>query len=145
MKTARYRSREFALQAVYQWLVSKNQPALIALDMMQFRGFDKCDPLYFRDLLEGTVKSAEAIEKDLTLCLDRPLERLSPIERAILMIAGCELLTHPEVPYRVVINEAVELAKRFGGTDGYKYVNGVLDKMALIMRPIEVKALSGVD
>ena len=86
MKTARYRSREFALQAVYQWLVSKNQPALIALDMMQFRGFDKCDPLYFRDLLEGTVKSAEAIEKDLTLCLDRPLERLSPIERAILMI-----------------------------------------------------------
>ena len=139
MKSARYRSREFALQGVYQWLLSRNVTQEIAQDITQFRGFDKCDALYFRDLLDGVVQDAEAIERDLAPCLDRPVDRLSPIERAVLMIAGCEFLRHPEVPYRVVINEAVELAKSFGGTDGHKYVNGVLDKLAVIMREPEVR------
>lgn len=139
MKSARYRSREFALQGVYQWLLAKNSPADIAKDIELFRGYDKCDPLYFRDLLDGTIQDAEAIERALAPCLDRAVDRLSPIERATLLIAGCEFLRHPEVPYRVVINEAVELAKAFGGADGHKYVNGVLDKLAETMRPIEMR------
>ena len=139
MKSARYRSREFAMQALYQWLMSKNSPADIARDIVQFRGFDKCDALYFRDLLDGAIKDVDVIERDLTPCLDRPLDRVSPIERAVLLTAGCELLRHPEVPYRVIINEAVELAKLFGGTDGHKYVNGVLDKLAATLREPEVR------
>lgn len=138
MKSARHRSREFALQALYQWLLARNSAAAIAQDIAQFRGFDKCDALYFRDLLDGAIHDADSIDNYLVPCLDRPVERLSPIERAILMIAGCEFLRHPEVPYRVVINEAVELAKSFGGTDGHKYVNGVLDKLAVTMRAAEV-------
>ena len=139
MKSARRRSREFALQGLYQWLLAKNSPLAIAQDIAQFRGFDKCDPLYFRDLLDGAIHDADAIERDLAPCLDRAVERLSPVERAVLIIAGCEFLRHPEVPYRVVINEAVELAKSFGGTDGHKYVNGVLDKLAAILREPEVR------
>jgi transcription antitermination protein NusB len=140
LKSARYRSREFALQGVYQWLLAKNSPADIAKDIELFRGYDKCDALYFRDLLEGVIHDVEAIERDLAPCLDRPVDKLSPIERATLLIAGCEFLRHPEVPYRVVINEAVELAKAFGGTDGHKYVNGVLDKLAATLREPEVRA-----
>ena len=140
VKSARHRSREFALQALYQWLLAKPAPADIAKDIELFRGFDKCDALYFRDLLEGAIHDAESIEHSLAPCLDRPVDKLSPIERAILMIAGCEFLRHPEVPYRVVINEAVELAKAFGGTDGHKYVNGVLDKLAANLREREVRA-----
>ena len=140
MKNARSRSREFALQGLYQWLLSKTPAAEIARDIALFRGYDKCDVLYFRDLLDGVIHDVEAIERDLAPCLDRPIDRLSPIERAVLLIAGCEFLRHPEVPYRVIINEAVELAKSFGGTDGHKYVNGVLDKLAATMREPEVRA-----
>ena len=143
MKSARYRSREFALQGVYQWLLSHNATQEIAQDITQFRGFDKCDALYFRDLLDGVVHDAEVIERDLAPCLDRAVDRLSPIERAVLMIAGCEFLRHPEVPYRVVINEAVELAKTFGGTDGHKYVNAVLNGLAPELRALEVQADRG--
>lgn len=139
MKSARYRSREFALQGLYQWLLAKHAPAEIAQDIVLFRGFDKCDPLYFRDLLDGAIHDADTIEAHLSPCLDRPVDEVSPIERAVLMIAGCEFLRHPEVPYRVVINEAVELAKSFGGTDGHKYVNGVLDKLAAALREPEVR------
>ena len=140
MKNARSRSREFALQGLYQWLLSKNPAVEIARDIALFRGYDKCDALYFRDLLDGVIHDVEAIERDLAPCLDRPIDRLSPVERAVLLIAGCEFLRHPEVPYRVIINEAVELAKSFGGTDGHKYVNGVLDKLAAHMREPEVRA-----
>lgn len=129
---------------MYQWLLAKHAPAEIARDIEQFRGYDKCDPLYFRDLLDGAIHDAGSIERDLAPLLDRALDKVSPIERAILMIAGCEFLRHPEVPYRVVINEAVELAKSFGGTDGHKYVNGVLDKLAATMRPLEVSAVREV-
>jgi N utilization substance protein B len=139
MKSARHRSREFALQGLYQWLLSRNAAGEIARDITQFRGFDKCDALYFRDLLDGAIHDADAIERDLAPCLDRPVDRLSPIERAVLMIAGCEFMRHPEVPYRVIINEAIELTKAFGGTDGHKYVNGVLDKLAATMRAPEVR------
>lgn len=137
-KAARRRSREFALQALYQWLLSKRAPKEIALDISEFRGYDKSDPLYFHDLLEGAVADAEKIEAALTPCIDRALAQVSPVERAVLMIACCEFMRHPEVPYRVIINEAVDLTKSFGGTDGHKYVNGVLDKLALSLREHEV-------
>ena len=145
MKSARHRSREFALQGLYRWLLAKPAPAEIACDIELFRGFDKCDPAYFRDLLEGAIHDVQNIENSLAPCLDRPLDKLSPIERAILMIAGSEFLRHPEVPYRVVINEAVELAKAFGGTDGHKYVNGVLDRLAAMLRAPEVRAAHAAD
>ncbi|MBM3343397.1 MAG: transcription antitermination factor NusB [Betaproteobacteria bacterium] len=139
MKAARSRSREFALQGLYRWLLARASAAEIARDIELFRGFDKCDALYFRDVLEGAIHDAAAIEVELAPCVDRPLDKISPIERAILLIAGCEFLRHPEVPYRVVINEAVELAKVYGGNDGHKYVNGVLDKLAAALREPEVR------
>ena len=140
VKSSRYRSREFALQGLYRWLLARHTPAEIAQDIVLFRGFDKCDALYFRDLLDGAIHDADAIERVLAPCLDRPLQQVSPVERAVLMIASCEFSRHPEVPYRVVINEAVELTKAFGGTEGHKYVNGVLDKLAAALRAPEVAA-----
>ncbi|MGH8743136.1 MAG: transcription antitermination factor NusB, partial [Burkholderiales bacterium] len=86
------------------------------------------------------ISAARELEKTLKPHLDRPLKQLSPVERGILLLAAYELANQPEVPYKVVINEAVELAKSFGGTDGYKYVNGVLDKLATGMRASEIKA-----
>ena len=88
------------------------------------------------------MAEAEELERAITPHLDREVERLSPVERSILLLAGYELARHPEVPFRVVVNEAVELAKAYGGTDGYRFVNGVLDKLAACLREGEVKALS---
>lgn len=143
VKSARRRSREFALQGLYQWLIAQRAPIEIAQDIQLYRGFDKCDAAYFRDLLEGAVRDIAQTEARLQACVDRPLAQLSPIERAILLIAGFEFAHHPEVPYRAVINEAVELAKAFGGTDGHKYVNGVLDKLAASLREPEVHDARG--
>jgi N utilization substance protein B len=135
MKTSRRRAREFALQGLYQWQLAKGEPDAIARELAEARGFEKLDADYFRQLLHGTIASAPELEAALTPCLDRKYSHLSPIERAILLIAGYELVHQQEVPYRVVINEAVELAKTYGGTDGYKFVNGVLDKVAPRLRP----------
>lgn len=142
MKNRRHRSREFALQGLYQWRLTRADPAAIARQLSEARGFDKIDAAYFRDLLEGTVAEAEELERAITPHLDREVERLSPVERSILLLAGYELARHPEVPFRVVVNEAVELAKAYGGTDGYRFVNGVLDKLAACLREGEAKALS---
>ncbi|MGH8630214.1 MAG: transcription antitermination factor NusB, partial [Burkholderiales bacterium] len=102
--------------------------------------FDQADAAYFRTLLDGTIAEAEALKTEIVPLLDRKVEQLSPVERGILLLAAWELKHAPEIPFRVVINEAVELAKVYGGTDGYKYVNGVLDKLAAELRPDEVKA-----
>jgi len=101
------------------------------------RGFDKTDRDYFSALLAGAIREAQRLEHSLQPYLDRKCAQLSPVERAILLLAAYELENQPDVPYRVVINEAVELAKSFGGTDGFKYVNGVLDKLAAEKRPSE--------
>ena len=140
MKSARHRSREFVLQGLYRWLLAGHAAEDIVQDIALFRGFDKCDQAYFRDLLNGVINDAGLIASHLAPCLDRPVDSVSPIERAVLMIAVGEFVRHPEAPYRVVINEAVELAKAFGGTDGHKYVNGVLDKLAVVLREPEVQA-----
>jgi len=135
MKSARRRSREFALQGLYAWQMTRLPVAEIEAQMQDSRGFDKADREYFHTLLGGAVSQAEELQRLIAPALDRPVEELSPVERGILLLAAHELKSLPEVPYKVVINEAVELAKSFGGTDGHKYVNGVLDKLARSLRP----------
>jgi N utilization substance protein B len=137
MKSERRRAREFALQGLYQWQLARTEPAAIARQLAEAKGFDKIDAGYFRALLEGTIAAAPDLERAIAPHLDREFARLSPVERGILLLAGYELAHRPEVPYRAVINEAVELAKDYGGTDGYKFVNGVLDKLAAQLRKQE--------
>ena len=137
MKTSRRRAREFALQGLYQWQLAGTDSATIARQLGEAKGFDKIDAAYFRMLLEGTIAAAPELEKAITPHLDREFKRLSPVERGVLLLAGYELAHRAEVPYRAVINEAVELAKSYGGTDGHKFVNGVLDKLAAQLRAPE--------
>lgn len=137
MKSARRRSRELALQGLYAWQLSRESASELRTQLADAEDFDKADAAYFEQLLRGTIEQAAEIERQLAPALDRPAARLSPVERAILMLAAFELRNSPDVPYRVVINEAVELAKAFGGTDGHKYVNGVLDRVAKVLRPSE--------
>jgi N utilization substance protein B len=139
MKTSRRRSREFALQGLYQWQLARTDPETIARQLAEAKGFDKIDGAYFSTLLTGAIGQAQMLEEQLAPCLDRAYAGLSPVERGILLLAGYELTRCPEVPYRVVINEAVELAKTYGGTDGHKFVNGVLDKLAVRLRAAEAK------
>ena len=127
------------MQGLYQWQLAKHDVATIVSQLSESRGFELCDATYFADLLEGTVRNAAVLECDITPYLDRAFNRLTPVERGILLVACYELRSHPEVPYRVVINEAVDLAKSFGGADGHKYVNGVLDKLAVTLRPNEAR------
>jgi len=136
-RSSRRRSREFALQGLYQWQLAGSDAATIEQQMSSAQGFDKTDRSYFSALLAGAIREAQQLEQSLQPYLDRKCAELSPIERAILLIAAYELENQPDVPYRVVINEAVELAKSYGGTDGFKYVNGVLDKLAADKRPHE--------
>lgn len=140
MKSSRRRSREFALQGLYQWQLAGTDPQTIAQQLGEAQGFDKIDTDYFRLLLAGAIAGAPEMEQRIAPLLDRAYKSLSPVERGILLLAGYEFLHCPEVPYRVIINEAIELAKSYGGTDGHKYVNGVLDKMAAQLRAPEVQA-----
>ena len=140
MKSARRRSRELALQGLYAWQLSGEDTARLASQLEESEGFGKADGDYFARLFQGTIKEASELEGLIAPALDRKIKELSPVERGILLLAAFELKNAPEVPYKVVINEAVELAKSFGGTDGHKYVNGVLDKLASQLRLGERKA-----
>jgi N utilization substance protein B len=140
-KSARRRSRELALQGLYEWLVSGAEARVIDAHMHEQEGFDKCDAAHFDALLSGCIGEAVAIDAVLSRHVDRKTTQLSPIEHGVLMIGVYELTHCIEIPYKVAINEAVELAKSFGGTDGHKYVNGVLDKAAGDLRPAEVEAM----
>ena len=139
----RRRSREFAVQGLYQWQLAHTDPVTIAAELAETEDFEKSDVPYFRALLNGAIDHASELESLIAPHLDRPLNELSPIERSILLLGGYELKRELEVPYRVVINEAVELAKVFGGTDGHKFVNGVLDKLAPRLRELEVNGERG--
>jgi N utilization substance protein B len=143
MKSNRRRSREFALQGLYQWQLAGTEPVTIAAQLGEADDFGTIDTEYFTRLLDGAVAGAAEMEQIIAPLLDRAYKSLSPVERGILLLAGYEFKHCPEVPYRVVINEAIELAKSFGGTDGHKYVNGVLDKMAAQLRAPEVQAGRG--
>ena len=139
-RTPRHRAREFALQGLYQWLLNNEDAGAIEAHLREAHGFDKADATHFDALLYGTIKEATVLRSGLLPLIDRPIELLSPIEHAILLIGAYELTHHVEIPYKVVINEAVELTKSFGGIDGHKYVNGVLDKFAVKVRDVEVHA-----
>ena len=139
-RTPRHRAREFALQGLYQWLMSKEDAGVIDAYIRDAHGFDKADREHFDALLHGTIRDAASLRADIVPFIDRAIEQLSPIEHAAMLIGAYELKHHIEIPYRVVINEAVELTKSFGGIDGHKYVNGVLDKLAAQLRATEVSA-----
>ena len=139
-KSARRRSREIALQGLYEWLVSGAEAAVVDAHMHEQDGFDKCDREHFDALLHGCIAEAADLDALLTRHVDRKTTQLSPVEHAVLLIGTYELKHCFDIPYRVAINEAVELAKSFGGTDGHKYVNGVLDKAASELRAVEVQA-----
>jgi N utilization substance protein B len=128
------------LQGIYEWLLYGADDGVVDAHVRAQEGFDKCDTAHFDRLLHGVIREATAIDALLAAHIDRRAELLSPVEHAALMSGSFELLHCIEIPYKVAINEAVELAKSFGGTDGHKYVNGVLDKVAAEVRRIEVEA-----
>ncbi len=136
----RRRAREFALQGLYQWLLARTPPPAIRAHLAESSGFDRCDTAFFDGLWQGVTGEFDTLIAALAPYLDRAPEQLSPVEKSVLAIGAWELLRTPEIPYRVAINEAVELAKTYGGTDGHKYVNGVLDKWAVATRAAEVGA-----
>ncbi|MBL8527830.1 MAG: transcription antitermination factor NusB [Burkholderiales bacterium] len=126
----RRRARELALQGLYQWLVGGQDAGAILAHLQEDEAYRLAEREYVEVLLRGVVDDAAALRDALTPYLDRAPNALSPVEHAILLIGAYELVHRPEIPRRVVINEAIEIAKSFGGTDGYKYVNGVLDRFA---------------
>ncbi len=138
-KSPRRRAREFVIQGLYQWQVGDQDEAAIQVQAEGVAGFDKADDELYVTLLGEARQNVETLKLDLGPHIDRAWDEVSPIERCILLLGACELKLHPETPYRVIINEAIELAKTYGGTDGHKFVNGVLDKLAAVQRATEIR------
>jgi N utilization substance protein B len=136
-RSPRHRARELALQGIYQWRITAGDEAQIEKQIHAEKNLGRYDKELFSDLLRGALKQHADLETLLIPHLDRPMDEISPVEFAVLLLGSYELSRHPEVPYKVIINEAVELAKTFGGTDGHKFVNGVLDKLAPQLRATE--------
>lgn len=134
---SRRKSRELVLKGIYLGLMNQKEVRVIMRELADDPDFDRADDEYFRQLLEGVAASMDELDARLAGALDRQVSELSPIEHAILCISAYELIHDISIPYRVAINEGVELAKLYGGTDGHKYVNGVLDKIAAEARPDE--------
>ena len=139
-KSARRRAREIALQGIYQWRLTGADLAEIEKGLREEKNLGNYDSKFFSALLRGVLTQHADLEAAVLPHLDRPLDELSPVEFSVLLLAAFEFLHHPEIPYRVIINEAVELTKTYGGTDGHKFVNGVLDKLAAQARAAEVAA-----
>jgi len=139
-KSSRRRAREFALQGLYEWQLNPREASSVDANIRELEEFAKCDRAHYDALLHGCIDQHQQLDEALLKFLDRSVEELSPVEHAVLWIGAYELTHCLDVPYKVAINEAVELAKGFGGTDGHKYVNGVLDHLAPSIRPDEVKA-----
>ncbi|EJE50092.1 transcription antitermination factor NusB [Acidovorax sp. CF316] len=142
-KSARSRAREFALQALYQHLVGGNAPEAIDAFTRDLAGFHKADSVHYDALLHGSIKMAADMDALITPLLDRKMAEISPIEHAVMWIGVYEFQHCLDVPWRVVLNECIELAKEFGGTDGHKYVNAVLNGLAPRLRAAEVAADKG--
>ena len=140
MSRQRSRSRSLAIQALYQWQMAGQDTGVIVDHFLLEQDAKKFDSDYFTELVKGVPARLSELDGALASCVDRPLESVDPVERAILRVGAYELIEHPEIPYRVVINEAVELAKTFGAEQGHRYVNGVLDKAARALRPLEAAA-----
>ena len=143
-KSARRRSREFAVQGLYEWLLGGAEAGVIDAHMREQEGFDKCDAAHFDALLHGCIGEAARDRRPAgAACRSQDHASSRRSSTRVLMIGVYELTHCIDIPYRVAINEAVELAKTFGGTDGHKYVNGVLDKAAAELRAVEVAAPRG--
>jgi N utilization substance protein B len=144
-RTARARSlsRKLAMQALYQWQLAGQSAAELQRQFAADEAYGDAEEEYFAGLVGGVTASVVALDTRLQPLIDRPLAQLDPVERAVLWIGLFELLHRPDVPYRVVINESVELAKRFGATDGHKFVNAVLDRAARELRSAEQAAANG--
>ncbi|UXY17163.1 transcription antitermination factor NusB [Chitiniphilus purpureus] len=141
-KSARRRAREFAVQGVYQWQLTGDTVNGIERYLKESSpAFGKADEALFRAIFYGVLKDPKALEAALAPHIDRPFNEVSPVEAAVLFTGAFEIAHMPETPYPVIVNEAIELAKTFGGTDGHKFVNGVLDKLAGQLRPVEVEAV----
>ncbi len=132
-------SRELVLKGVYQQFLSGNSTQAILQSLTEEGDFARADQAYCSALIKGVTENLEGLDTKIGAFVDRKVSELSPIEHAILCIATYELAFDPDIPYRVAINEAIELAKRYGGADGHKYVNGVLDKLAADLRPQEIQ------
>jgi len=144
-KSGRSRAREFALQALYQFLVGRNDATAIDHFTRDLAGFHKADSAHYDALLHGCIRTADDLDALIAPKLDRKMAEISPIEHAAMWIGVFEFQNCMDVPWRVVINECIELAKEFGGTDGHKYVNGVLNGLAPQLRAAEVAADKGQD
>lgn len=138
-RSARRWSRELALQSLYEWRIGGADAAQLEAHFYELEGHKQADHALFLTLIRGVLQEHPQLAEHLSDHLDRPFSELSPIEALLLLIAVYEFAHCPETPYRVVINEAIELAKVYGGTDGHRYVNGVLDKVALKLRGQEVQ------
>lgn len=139
-KSRRRIAREFVVQGIYQWKVAGGTASAIEQQLRESETFVHVDEKHFSQVLKGVLNDTETLNQLIQPCLDRPANELSPVEYAILLSSAYELANHPEIPYRAIINEAIELARTFGGSDGYRYVNGVLDKLAIRLRPVEIEA-----
>ena len=135
----RRRARELALQGLYQWQMNRSSAAEVLQDLSEREHFAGADQDFLRAELSGVIREHEGLRAMIEPLVDRKWDEVSPVEKAILLIGAWELAHALEIPYRVAINEGIELAKRFGGTDGHKYVNGVLDRLAAQARPDEFK------
>ena len=137
----RRKARHYALQALYQWQISRNALSDIEAQFRAEFDFSNTDLEYFQTLLHEVPKHVGELEQSFEPLLDRQLKDLTPIELTVLRMGAYELAYRIDVPYKVVINEAVALAKKFGATDGHKYINGVMDKLAQQLRQVEVAAV----
>jgi N utilization substance protein B len=144
MKTSpRRRAREFALQGLYQWQLAGGTAAQVLRNLGEMDDYDLADAAFVKKVVSEAIHEAQASRALLEPLVDRKWEEVSPVERAILLIGAWELTHCPQTPYRVVINEAIELGKIFGGTDGHKYVNGILDRLAASLRPADAAGHKG--
>lgn len=144
MKTSpRRRARELALQGLYQWQVAGGTAEQVLLDLGEMEDYAEADARFLRKMVSETIAAANESRVQLEPLVDRKWHEVSPVERAILLIGAWELMHCPQTPYRVVINEAIELGKIFGGTDGHKYVNGILDRLAASLRPSDTASHKG--
>lgn len=133
----RRKARELAVQAVYSWQISQNNVSDVEVNFITDNSKRRFDIEYFQLLLRGVTANIEEIDTTISPYVDRPLDDIDQVEKSILRVAVFELKNCTEVPYKVVINEAIELAKSFAADDSHKFVNGVLDKVVKLIRPQE--------
>lgn len=138
----RRRAREFLVQGLYQAQIGGQDEAAILHQAETVAGFNNADKVFYKLLLTESLTHSADLQASVMAFIDRPWQDVSPVERSILLLAACELKLHLETPARVIINEAIELAKIYGGTDGYKFVNGILDKLAMVLRETEMRGLT---